>query len=151
MIKKILKLVFLIFLISSCGYSPMYKNVENVNFSIDLNQITGDRIINNKIKSKLLSYTLENKEKNYEINFITDYSKNIVAKDTTGAATEYKIILTAEFIINSSNIEKTLKFTETFNMQNFTDKLEEQDYEENVKNSLTNIIARKLILQLSQL
>ena len=151
MIKKILKLVLLIFIISSCGYSPMYKNVENVNFSIDLNQITGDRIINNKIKSKLLSYTLENKEKNYEINFITDYSKNIVAKDTTGAATEYKIILTAEFIINSSNIEKTLKFTETFNMQNFTDKLEEQDYEENVKNSLTNIIARKLILQLSQL
>ena len=151
MIEKILKLVLLIFIISSCGYSPMYKNVENVNFSIDLNQITGDRIINNKIKSKLLSYTLENKEKNYEINFITDYSKNIVAKDTTGAATEYKIILTAEFIINSSNIEKTLKFTETFNMQNFTDKLEEQDYEENVKNSLTNIIARKLILQLSQL
>ncbi len=151
MIKKILKLVLLIFIMSSCGYSPMYKNVENVNFSIDLNKISGDRIINNKIKSKLLSYTLENKEKNYEINFITDYSKNIVAKDTTGAATEYKIILTAEFIINSSNIEKTLKFTETFNMQNFTDKLEEQDYEENVKNSLTNIIARKLILQLSQL
>ena len=36
-------------------------------------------------------------------------------------------------------------------MQSFSDKLEEQDYEENVKNSLTNIIARKLILQLSKL
>ena len=151
MIKKILKVVLLVFVVNSCGYSPMYKNVENVNFSINLNQISGDRVINNKIKSKLLTYTLESKEKNYEIDFTTNYSKNIVAKDTTGAATEYKIILDAEFIISTTNIEKNLKFKETFNMQSFSDKLEEQDYEENVKNSLTNIIARKLILQLSKL
>lgn len=151
MIKKILKVVLLVFVVNSCGYSPMYKNVENDNFSINLNQISGDRVINNKIKSKLLTYTLESKEKNYEIDFTTNYSKNIVAKDTTGAATEYKIILDAEFIISTTNIEKNLKFKETFNMQSFSDKLEEQDYEENVKNSLTNIIARKLILQLSKL
>ena len=88
MIKKILKVVLLVFVVNSCGYSPMYKNVENVNFSINLNQISGDRVINNKIKSKLLTYTLESKEKNYEIDFTTNYSKNIVAKDTTGAATE---------------------------------------------------------------
>ena len=36
-------------------------------------------------------------------------------------------------------------------MQSFSDKLEEQDYEESIQDSLTNIIVKKLILQLSQI
>jgi hypothetical protein len=36
-------------------------------------------------------------------------------------------------------------------MQSLSDKLEEQDYEENIQNSLANTIARKLILHLSQI
>ena len=35
-------------------------------------------------------------------------------------------------------------------MQSFNDKLEEQDYENSIQDSLTNIITRKLILRLSQ-
>ena len=34
-------------------------------------------------------------------------------------------------------------------MKSITDKLEEQDYEENIKSNLVNIIAKKLILKLS--
>ena len=36
-------------------------------------------------------------------------------------------------------------------MQSISDKLEEQDYEESIKSSLTNTITKKFILQLSQL
>ena len=36
-------------------------------------------------------------------------------------------------------------------MQSMNDKLEQQDYEKNIQNSLTNIIIRKFILQLSQI
>ena len=151
MIKKILILILPIFLLTGCGYTPIYKNIKSVNFSIELEETTGDRIINNKIKSKLLSYTLENKDKNFIISFNSKYNKNIVAKDTTGAATEYKIIIETEFNISSPNINKQIKLVENFNMQKINDKLEEKDYEESIKNSLTNIITRKLILRLSQL
>ena len=151
MIKKILILILPIFLLTGCGYTPIYKNIKNVNFSIELEETTGDRIINNKIKSKLLSYTLENKDKNFIISFNSKYNKNIVAKDTTGAATEYKIIIETEFNISSPNMNKQITLVENFNMQKINDKLEEKDYEESIKNSLTNIITRKLILRLSQL
>ena len=151
MIKNILIIILPIFILSNCGYAPIYKNLENVNFSIDIIEFSGDRTINNKIKSRLKNYTLNEKENKFAISFNSDYRKNIVAKDTTGAATEYKIIIETEFIILSSNEEQQLKLVESFNMQKINDKLEEQDYEESIKNSLANIIARKLILRLSQI
>ena len=151
MIKNILIIILPVFILSNCGYAPIYKNQENVNFSIDIIAFSGDRSINNKIKSRLKNYTLSEKENKFAISFNSDYRKNIVAKDTTGAATEYKIIIETEFIILSSNEEQQLKLVESFNMQKINDKLEEQDYEESIKNSLTNIIARKLILRLSQI
>ena len=133
------------------GFTPVYKDIKNVKFSVNINNITGDRYINNKIRSELSSYSLEVKDKNYDINIKSDYLKNIVAKDTTGAATEYKLIINVQFDISSANVKKTLTFNEKFNMQSISDKLEEQDYEESIKESLTNTIVRKLILQLSQL
>ena len=103
------------------------------------------------IQSRLTNYTLYERERKFTISFNSNYKKNIVAKDTTGAATEYKIIIDTEFKILSSNKEQQLKLVESFNMQKIEDKLEEQDYEESIKNSLANIIARKLILRLSQI
>ena len=142
-------IIFLVLI--GCGFTPVYKDIKNVKFSVNINNITGDRYINNKIRSELSSYSLEVKDKNYDINIKSDYLKNIVAKDTTGAATEYKLIINVQFDISSANVKKTLTFNEKFNMQSISDKLEEQDYEESIKESLTNTIVRKLILQLSQL
>ena len=149
--KKIFYFNIIFLVLIGCGFTPMYKDIKNLKFSVNINKITGDRYINNKIKSELSSYSLEVKDKNYDINIKSDYLKNIVAKDTTGAATEYKLIINVEFDISSANVKKKLTFNEKFNMQSISDKLEEQDYEESIKNSLTNTIIRKLILQLSQL
>jgi outer membrane lipopolysaccharide assembly protein LptE/RlpB len=151
MTKKILTIILTIFILGGCGYAPIYKNLENVNFSINIQEFSGDRTINNKIKSKLTNYTVNEREKKFNISFNSKYKKNIVAKDTTGAATEFKIIIETEFEILSSNLEQKLKLVESFNMQKINDKLDEQDYEESIKDSLTSIIARKLILRLSQL
>ena len=148
--KKIL-FIFIIFMLSHCGYSPIYKDVNNTNFSISLDKINGNRNINNKIKSKLSGYVLNDANKYFKVNLNSDYKKNIVAKDTTGAATEYKIIIETTFYVSSENFQRELNYKESFNMQSFSDKLEEQDYEESIQDSLTNIIVKKLILQLSQI
>ena len=148
--KKIL-FIFIVFMLSQCGYSPIYKDVNNTNFSISLDKINGNRNINNKIKSKLSGYVLNDANKYFKVNLNSDYKKNIVAKDTTGAATEYKIIIETTFYVSSENFQRELNYKESFNMQSFSDKLEEQDYEESIQDSLTNIIVKKLILQLSQI
>ena len=139
--------IFLLFI--SCGYSPLYKDLTNVNFSISLNEINGNRTINNLIISKLNTYKSNVTGKVYDIDINSKYTKDIIAKDTTGAATEYKLTISASFQVNSSDYEREFLFKESFNMKSIADKLEEQDYEETIKSNLVNTITRKLILQLS--
>ena len=139
--------IFLLFI--SCGYSPLYKDLTNVNFSISLNKVNGNRTINNLIKSKLNTYNSNDSEKEYDIDINTKYIKDIIAKDTTGAATEYKLTINASFKVSSNDYEREFLFKESFNMKSISDKLEEKDYEENIKSNLVNIVTKKLILQLS--
>jgi len=141
--------IFLIFV--SCGYSPLYKDLSNINFSIILNEVNGNRTINNLFKSKLNTYNSNSAEKKYDIDINTKYIKDIIAKDTTGTATEYKLTINASFKVSSDNYEREFLFKESFNMKSISDKLEEQDYEEDIQSNLVNIITRKLILQLSLL
>ena len=142
-------LTFLLFI--SCGYSPLYKNLTNVNFSITLNEVNGNRTINNLIKSKLNIYNSNDAKKKYDIDINTKYIKDIIAKDTTGAATEYKLTISTSFKVNSNDYKREFLFEESFNMKSISDKLEEQDYEKNIQSNLVNTITRKLILQLSLL
>ena len=139
--------IFLLFI--SCGYSPLYKDLSNINFSITLNEVNGNRTINNLIKSKLNSYNSNDAEEKYDIDINMKYIKDIIAKDTTGAATEYRLTINASFNVSSDNYEREFLFKESFNMKSISDKLEEKDYEEDIQSNLVNIVTRKLILQLS--
>ena len=149
--KNISKFFLILLLLNGCGYSPMFKDFTDLDFSINIKETYGERRINNLIVTNLKSYAKIEATKKYEISIDTKYNKNIIAKDSTGAATEYKIVISSNFKINSKNFNEEIDFTESFNMQSMNNKLDEKDYEENIQNSLTNTITRKLILKLSQL
>ena len=150
-LKNISKFFLIIFLLNSCGYSPMFKDFSDLNFSINIKETFGSREINNLIISNLKNYSKIDSSKKYEVTVDSEYKKNIIAKDSTGAATEYKIIVSSSFRIKSTNFNEEISFNESFNMQSMSNKLDEKDYEENIQNNLTNTITRKLILKLSQL
>mgnify|MGYP001373436515 CR=1 FL=1 len=152
--KKIFFLIFIPILLFSCGYQPMFKDLKNLNFVLKINNSSGNEKINRLITSKLQNYSDHDGNENYQkydVGFISKYQKLIVAKDTTGTATEYKISIEAKFKIVSGEFEKEFKYIESFNMKSFSDRLEEQDYEKNIQNSLVNIITKKLVMQLSQI
>ena len=107
---KSVNLILMFLFLISCGYSPLYKDLSNINFSITLNEINGNRTINNLIKSNLNNYNVNNAQKNYSIDINTKYIKDIIAKDTTGAATEYKLTVNTSFKVNSSDYEKEFVF-----------------------------------------
>ena len=100
---KSIRLITIFLLLIGCGYSPLYKDLNNINFSITLNKINGSRTINNLFKSTLNTYNLKNAENNYNIDINTKYIKDIIAKDTTGAATEYKLSIDVSFKVNSAS------------------------------------------------
>ena len=149
-IKHIFYLITLI-VFTNCGYTPVYKNIDDVNFKIKISEIYGERKIDNLIKSNLKNYAFNDSENIFDVKVDTKYTKNIIAKDSTGAATEYKIIIEVIFRVNSKNYNNEYKFKESFNMQSMSDKLDQQDYEENIQSNLVNTITRKFILRLSTL
>ena len=148
---KLIYSIIILIILNGCGFTPVYQNIDNVDFKIQIKEVIGERKINNLIKSNLKNYSYNNSEKIYKIKVNTKYSKNIIAKDSTGAASEYKIVIEATITVNSTNYEDELKFKESFNMQSMSDKLDEQDYEQNIQSNLVNTIIRKFILRLSRL
>ena len=99
--KKIL--IILIILVSSCGYTPIYKLNENLNFKINKITFKGDRLINNYLNSKFKRYN-EKKEKEFLLSLTSNYSKIELSKDSTGKITDYKLNLKITIDVKEINI-----------------------------------------------
>ena len=150
--KKILLIFFFPILIFGCGYEPIYKDISNLNFSIILNNVSGDEKINRLIKSKLKNYNYNQEGfKKYKVNIISDYNKTTISKDATGKATDYEMSVKIKFEVSSTNYNNNFSYSESFITKKNDDKIEEKDNDKNIINNLVNTIARKFILNLSQI
>ena len=153
MLKKKFLLLFFLFL-SSCGYEAIYskKNSENYNFSIDELTFIGDRSINLKIKQKINNYTLIKKDKNFKLEILSTVEKKVIAKDVSGDATVFKILIIVKIeVLTENNFRSNLQLTESFNYNNNSDKFDLKKYEREIKNNLSETITDKLIFKLSNI
>jgi len=152
-IRKLIPIFLIILFLNNCGYTPRYALNKNVNFSINLIEIKGDREFNNALKSKIARYGKKDVNKKvYDLNLTTRYNKNIKSKDAAGLAKEYELEITVDAIVKSELIDqKKLVFKETFNMKKFEDSFEEKNYEKIMKENLSDIILDRIILYLFKL
>ena len=152
-IKKLIPIFLIILFLNNCGYTPRYALNKNVNFSINLIEIKGDREFNNALKSKISRYGKKDVNKKvYDLNLTTRYNKNIKSKDAAGLAKEYELVITVDAIVKSELIDpKKLVFKETFNMKKFEDSFEEKNYEKIMKENLSDIILDRIIMYLFKL
>lgn len=147
--KKFLTITLLI-LVSSCGYSSVYKNQEKVDFLVKIIKMNGDFQINNFIKNDLKVLSNINSNKIYEVNIDSDFKKIIIAKNASGIATDYKLEMEIKFqIISDKNKEVT--FSENLKIKHNDEKFEQSNYEKEIKKNFSRIIANKLSLYLIKL
>ena len=149
--KKILLLLFFL-LLSSCGYEAIYskKNAINYDFSINKLNFVGDRDVNLKVREKLISYTLNKKNKNFEIKIYSTSTKSVTANDTTGDATSFKNTVAVNVEISANDkLRNSFVMSESFNYNNNSDKFNLKKYEREIKNNLAETISDKLIFKLS--
>ena len=151
--KIIIFLLSIIFSLNNCGYTPQYAKDKELNFSMEIANLSGDRDFNNSLKTKLNRYSIkkENQIRNFKIYINSDYEKNTSLKDSSGAATEYELKMTVNFNISYQDNQKEITFKETFNMKKMDDTFEERNYEKTIKNNFADIIKEKLIFYLMRL
>lgn len=151
--KIIIFLLFIIFVLNNCGYTPQYAKNKELGFSMEIANLSGDRDFNNSLKSKLNRYSVkkEKQVKNFKIYVNSDYEKNTSLKNSSGAPTEYELKMTVNFTINYNDNQKEIAFKETFYMKKMNDTFEERNYEKSIKNNFADIIKEKLIFYLMRL
>lgn len=150
---KHIKFYIVFFLIlNACGYTPIYKGLNEVDFQIEIANSSGDRYINNRIKNDINRYKVNGKTNKtiYKINIDSKYEKTSISKNLAGDDTSYELKVTTVVDINSVNFNDKIIFTEKFNMNNIGDDFEEKEYEETIKDNFAKSISNKLISRISQ-
>ena len=142
MIKKLL--ILILFFIYGCGYTAIYKNNNTNDYNIIISKMSGDIVMNKLIKNELEIYSNKNSENNYYVKLNTSYSKEIKSKNNTGIASNYEMIVVANFDIDS----KIITLEERFMVKNISDSIEQKNYEDIIKKNFASSIREKLIIKL---
>jgi len=146
MIKKNIIIISLILFFNSCGFTPIYLNKNDVKFSIEQVNYSGDRDLNNFLKMNLDQYKNEKIDNKFSIDAKSTYKKIILSKDGTGKVTNYQ--LEAEVIFLIKSINKEIKIIERKIIDGMDDKFEEARYERTIKQNFASSITNKLISEL---
>ena len=152
-IEKLIPLFLIIIFLNNCGYTPRYGLNKNINFSINVIELKGDREFNNSFKSKITRYKKKDANQNeFNLDITSKYNKNVKSKDAAGLAKEYELTITVNMIVKSDSIDpKKIVFEEKFTMKKFEDSFEEKNYEKIVKENFSDIILDRIILYLFKL
>ena len=145
MIKKNILVISLLFFLNSCGFQPIYSKNNNVDFSIEQIDFTGDRELNNFIKTNLYQYKNSDNNKIF-IEAKSEYNKFILTKNGKGEVTNYELNAEIVFLIKTTN--KQIKISEKKIMESMADKFEENKYEKSIKQNFASSITFKLVQEL---
>ena len=146
MIKKNIILVSLIFFLTNCGFTPIYIKNNNINFSIERINYTGDRELNNFLKTNLKKYKNEKSENKIFVDVESKYEKIILSKDGAGEVSNYQLRAEVIFLIKSTN--KKIKIVEKSVMKSISDKFEEESNETSIKENFASSISYKFASEL---
>jgi hypothetical protein len=146
MIKKNIIMVCLILFLNSCGFTPIYLKKNDIKFSIEQVNYSGDRDLNNFLKINLDQYKNEKIDNKISIDAKSTYKKIILSKDGTGEVTNYQLEAEVIFLIKSNN--KEIKITEKKIIDSMSDKFEEARYERSIKQNFASSITNKLTSEL---
>ena len=146
MIKKNIILISLLFFLTNCGFTPMYLKNTDLNFSIEQVTYTGDRDLNNFLKTNLIKYKNEKSKNKIYIEANSTYRKIILSKDSAGEITSYQ--LEAEVIFSIMPLNKKIRIKENEIMESKEDKFEEARYERTIKQNFASSISNKLVSEL---
>ena len=142
MIKKNTIIISLIFILTSCGFTPIYLNNNNINFSIEQVDYIGDKELNNFLKIQLNKYKKKDVDDKIYIEVESVYNKSALSKNEAGEVTNYELKVEVTFLVKSTN--KKIKITEKKIIESMGDKFEETRKERSIKQSFAYSISNKL-------
>ena len=147
MIKKIYPLL-IILILTSCGFTPIYNNLDKSDYKINIIEKNGDKLINNLIISEIKSISNSQSNTIFNLNINTVFEKIIISKNVKGTVSDYQLILKSNFVVRKGDKSETISFVEKQNIKNTSDIFEQKNYENTIKTNFVISLVRKLNLEL---
>jgi len=144
-----MKKIFLITLLflSSCGYNIVYVDTDLKNFKFSNIILEGDNKITKMIVNSLSLEKNEFDDTLNELNLKTDFSVDVISKNSKGQVEAYRSNITIEVIISKNNrILKNKKINKNFSYNNMDNRFELVEYQNEVKTNLVNSSIEEIIL-----
>ena len=152
MIRNYIYILILTLSLNGCGFTPLYKENKNLNFSINVINTSGDRKVNEAIKSNLQRYSqLSDNKKNYNANIKSEVIEQIVSKNKTGVISQIKLIIKVNFSLLNKGENIEFEFSEELNIKKTNNIIDDNFYENQVKENMGTSISEKLIFALTTL
>ena len=149
MLKKLLPIIIILFLSTSCGFEPKYRGFERVDFVLKLQKSSGDRELNNAIKSQLSRYDEGKDDYNIiRLDLDSKFEKISISKNSKGEITRYNLIAEVNLKITSDEKQRDVFFVEEFKIDKISDTVEEKNYIQIIKKDFAQSIVKRLILDL---
>ena len=146
--KKIIIIVF--FLITSCGYQPIYVNKNSSDLIFSKVELVGDKEINRRIVAYI---SIKEDKSEQKLNDLLLKSKESIietSKDSKGRVSTLKTSVEIKLtILNENQIIKERVFNESFSYNNKDNKFDLAEYQVEVKNNLVDKIIEQMNIYLS--
>lgn len=138
-------LILLLFILSNCGYQPLYSTKDNLKFTAKELELIGDSKINKRIINTL-SIKVDSEEfRNNKI--ILENKKSIIetSKNKQGQPDSFKMIINFKLtIIDKTNNLTEKIITEEFSYKNKDNKFDLSEFEINLEDNLINNIINQI-------
>tara|TARA_B100000401_G_C52611843_1_gene627104 strand:- start:202 stop:678 length:477 start_codon:yes stop_codon:yes gene_type:complete len=144
-------LLFLIFGLTSCSYSPIFSE-KNYNFEINEIFFSGEKNVNKVIRNKLGRIQNNQKldKKKYNLNINSKKDRKTISKNSKGDPLKFEMIITVELeIINNENIvlNKRIEKSNIYNNDSDLFKLEQSEkiITDNISGNISDTIISSII------
>ena len=144
-------LVFLIFVLTSCSYSPIFSE-KNYNFQLSEIIFTGEKDINKFIKENFnrIKSSSDLEKNKYKLLINSKEKRNIVSKDSKGDPLKFELIVTVEYEISNNEkllLKKIIQKNNIYNNDSDLFKLEQSEkiIIENISGNISDNIISSII------
>ena len=149
--KKIF-LIFLIFLLNSCGYTPIYSskdsNYKIINFQKNINNN-----LTNYIQNTINAFSNDDANKSLNIKFEFEEEVITVLKDSKGNPSKSRLNITVNLSVldTNQNLIASNVFSENFEYNIDDNKFNLKQYEKNIKLNLVEQITQEILVFLANI
>tara|TARA_B100001769_G_C22022257_1_gene549332 strand:- start:624 stop:1079 length:456 start_codon:yes stop_codon:yes gene_type:complete len=143
-------LVSFLFLLTSCGFKPMYSKDTFNNYYFEKIELIGNKSVNKKLINSGIIIEDNNIQNNKKLIIESKLVILETSKNSEGLVQTYRSILNTNFtFLENDKITKKKSFNKSFSYPNKDNRFELLEYQNTVEKNLTNEIIKDIIIFLN--